>query len=104
MRILPNEASILLWHPQKMDEPEQTNGQVELGYRFYEGSAAGALMIGQMPKSETLRKMFDWPDAVIEIQPDGSDVGDILANLATEPERVATISQANARESLLRHD
>lgn len=90
--------------PGKMDLPEETRGQVVIGYRYYEGAAAGAVMIGEPPNCEEFRNMFAWPDAVIKIKPDGSDVLDILARLRAEPERFSTISRRNAAEALLRHD
>jgi hypothetical protein len=90
--------------PGKMNRPEEVQGQIEIGYRFYEGSAAGAVMIGQAPDCESFHAMFDWPDAVIEIQPDGSDVAKVLSSLAAQPERLSEISRRNAVEALLRHD
>ena len=88
----------------KMDRPAETQGQEEIGYRFFEGSAAGAVMIGQAPDCESFHTMFDWPDAVIEIQPDGSDVEHVLSGLDANPERLREISRCNAKEALLRHD
>jgi spore maturation protein CgeB len=90
--------------PAKMDSLRQTGGQIEIGYRFFEGAAAGAVMIGQAPRGESFNRLFNWPDAVIEIQPDGSDVLDVLSRLAAEPERLEAISRRNAAEALLRHD
>jgi hypothetical protein len=89
--------------PGKIDS-EETKGQVVTGFRYYEGAAAGAVMIGQAPNSEEFRSMFGWPDAVIPIQPDGSDVLKVLMNLSTQPERLCAISRRNAGEALLRHD
>jgi hypothetical protein len=88
----------------KMNLPEQTRGQVEIGYRYFEGAAAGAVMVGQTADCEAFRELFPWRDAVIEIQPDGSDTLDVLADLKSNPARVSAISQRNAVESLLRHD
>ena len=48
--------------------------------------------------------MFGWRDVVIQVQPDGSDVQDVLAGLNLEPERVSKISRRNGAEALLRHD
>jgi hypothetical protein len=48
--------------------------------------------------------MFPWPDAVIEVRPDGSDILEVLAELASDPARVAAAAQRNAVGSLLRHD
>ena len=90
--------------PGKVDNPEETKGQIEIGIRYYEASAAGAVMLGQSPDCEPFRKMFDWPDAVIEIRSDGSDARDVLESLGQQPERLAEISRRNARETLLRHD
>jgi len=48
--------------------------------------------------------MFDWPDAVVEVAPDGSDIADVLDRLSADPERLREMSRRNAIESLLRHD
>jgi hypothetical protein len=90
--------------PAKMDVPEETQGQVQIGARYYEGAASGAVLIGQPPKCEEFMAMFPWPDAVISIRPDGSDVMDVLAGLNSQPSRVTEIGRRNATESLLRHD
>jgi len=90
--------------PGKIDAADETRGQIEVGFRYYEGAAAGTVMIGQAPNCASFGELFPWPDAVIQIRPDGSDVMEILAGLASEPERVAEISRRNAAESLLRHD
>jgi len=90
--------------PAKMDLPKETHGQSEIGYRFFEGSAAGTVMIGRAPVSEDFPKLFGWPDSVIDIKTDGSDVGEVLSRLIAQPERLRQISRRNAREALLRHD
>jgi hypothetical protein len=88
----------------KMNDNLQTQAQIEFGHRYYEGAAAGAVMIGQVPDCESFRKMFSWQDAVIKTQIDGSDVVEILRSLDFEPERLRELSRRNAVESLLRHD
>jgi hypothetical protein len=90
--------------PAKMNVLDETDGQVEIGYRYYEGAAAGAVMIGQTPRSEAFTRMFQWPEVVIDIAPDGTDVIEVLARLRSQPERLSAISHRNATESLLRHD
>jgi len=89
--------------PAKMDD-QVTRGQVEIGYRYYEGAAAGAVMIGQPPKCEAFTEQFPWRDVVIAINPDGSDVTTVLSELASDPARVVAIGRRNAVEALLRHD
>jgi hypothetical protein len=90
--------------PPKMDTPEQTGGQVEIGHRYFEGAAAGTVMIGQRPICAAFEEMFPWPDAVVELRPNGSDVLDVLASMMSEPARRSAIGQRNAVEALLRHD
>ncbi len=90
--------------PGKMNSPEETHGQVTLGFRYFEGLAAGAVLVGQAPDCEAYRRHFDWPQAVIEIQPDGSDVVEVFARLSADPERLREISCRNAEEALRRHD
>ena len=80
------------------------HGQQELGYRFFEGAAAGAVMIGQAPDCEAFKELFGWPDSVVPLKPDGSDVAEMLESLRAQPDRLEEMSRRNAREALLRHD
>jgi len=90
--------------PAKMDSPGETQGQVALGARYFEGAAAGAVLIGQVPECEAFHRHFDWQDAVVEIRPDGSDAVEVISKLLAEPERLLAMSSRNAAESLRRHD
>jgi glycosyl transferase family 1 len=86
------------------EEEEETVNQTQVAFRYYEASAAGAVMLGQIPYCETFDTMFNWQDVVIEIQEDGSDVAEAISTLAAQPERLLEISRRNAMEALLRHD
>lgn len=90
--------------PGFVDTPEKTRNHVELSFRYFEGSAAGAVLIGQAPDTDAFRQCFDWPDVVIPIRPDGSDAAKVVAGLLDDPERRLQIGWRNAREVLLRHD
>jgi hypothetical protein len=90
--------------PAKTDARLETQGQIEVGARYYEGAAAGAVMIGEVPDCESYRELFGWPEAVVPVSPDGSDITAILNELYRDPERTFKISRRNAREALLRHD
>jgi len=90
--------------PSKMDSPGETQGQVEVGYRYYEGAAAGAVLIGEKPSCEAFTEMFPWLDAVIPMRPDGTDAIETVADLVCGPERLSEIGRRNAAEALLRHD
>jgi len=88
----------------KIDREFETHGQSEIGNRFFEGAAAGTVMIGVPPTNEMFRKHFDWPDAVIEVPFDCSNIAEILADLDSQPERLDEIRRNNIVQSLLRHD
>ena len=90
--------------PGKVNVPEETHGQIEVGFRYFEGSAAGTIMIGEAPDCEPFRSMFEWPDAVVHARSDGSNAGEVLAALMSQPERMNEISRRNAESALLRHD
>jgi hypothetical protein len=61
-------------------------------------------MIGEVPDCDAYRELFDWPEAVIQIKADGSDVMSALNELGSDRERLAAISRRNTSEALLRHD
>jgi hypothetical protein len=85
-------------------ETSYTQGQVEVAFRYFEGAAAGTVMIGQTPGTDAFQALFPWPDAVVRVERDGSDTLATLAKLKAQPDRVAAIRRRNATESLLRHD
>ena len=91
-------------HRSYVNRPEFTEGREEVSARFYEGAAAGTVMIGEAPRVEEFKRQFDWPDAVIHVPFDSPDIGRILADLDGDPERLRAIRRNNAREAALRHD
>jgi Glycosyl transferases group 1 len=87
-----------------VNKPEFTAGRDETSARFYEGAAAGTVMIGEAPRTDEFKRQFDWPDAVIHVPFDCPDIGRILADLNRDPQRLQAARRNNAREAALRHD
>jgi hypothetical protein len=87
-----------------VNEPALTMGREEIAGRFYEGAAAGAVMLGEAPRTEDFERLFGWPDAVIRLPFDSPDVGQVLLDLDRDPERLARIRRDNVRNTALRHD
>ena len=56
--------------PAYFTDPGKTGGQVEIGPRFYEGAAAGAVLLGEPVDCEAYRQFFDWPDATVAVKRD----------------------------------
>lgn len=88
----------------RVNEVEFIKNNQEFGSRFFEGAAAGAIMLGEPPLSKEFDKYFDWPDAIIKIPFDAPEIGEIIADLDAQPERLAKIRKDNVVNSLLRHD
>jgi hypothetical protein len=91
-------------HRSYVNRPEFTAGRDEMSARFYEGAAAGTVMIGEAPRTEEFKRQFDWPDAVVHVPFDCAEIAAILANLDDDHERLRTVRLNNAREAALRHD
>jgi hypothetical protein len=88
----------------KADSPHETGGQSEMGPRYVEGAAAGAILIGGVPETPEFTKQFPWPDAVVSLPSDPEHIEGLLGDLDEQPERQARIRRTNVAESLLRHD
>ncbi|MGE0287206.1 MAG: glycosyltransferase [Bradyrhizobium sp.] len=87
-----------------VNNPEFTAGRDEISARFYEGIAAGTIMIGEAPRTAEFKRQFDWPDVVTHLPFDSPNVADILADLNSDPDRLATVRSRNLREAARRHD
>jgi hypothetical protein len=82
----------------------ETGGQSEPGRRYFEGAAAGAIMIGRLPDSPATAQLLDWPDAVVELGPSGVHVREAIDALESDPARQQAISARNVAEAAIRHD
>ena len=87
-----------------IDRPELVRGREEISGRFYEGAAAGVVMIGEPPHSEDFAQQFDWPDAVIHVPFDSPDIGNLLLDLNADSDRLDAARRNNVREAARRHD
>ncbi|MEO1377635.1 MAG: glycosyltransferase [Cyanobacteria bacterium J06635_10] len=103
-RNLIKRSRYFIANKAKFDSGNQTAGQEELGSRFFEGAAGGAIMIGTPPNCEAYTTHFDWSDAVIEVPLNTTDIANVIADLNTQPERLIKIRKQNIMQSLLRHD
>lgn len=79
-------------------------GKDWIPFRFFEGAAGGAVMIGSRPECSEFKDLFDWPDAVIDMPEDPASARPLLESLNRDPRRVTTIRYRNMVEALRRHD
>lgn len=91
-------------NPGRVTRPDLTKGQVEFGNRFFEGAAAGAILIGGRPDNKEFSNYFDWPDAVIDVPFNAKNIDEVIRELDKYPERQREIRKNSIVQSLLRHD
>lgn len=101
---LLKNSSYYIANRSYVNRPEFTAGRDVISARFYEGAAAGAVMIGEAPRTEEFKQQFDWPDALIHVPFDSPDIGRILADLNGDPERLRAVRRNNVRQAAQRHD
>ena len=87
-----------------VSKDKMSAGERVLSTRYFEGAAGGTILLGSRPGCPEFDDLFDWPDAVVEIAPDGSDLREVLAALDGNPARSTALRTANAVNSLRRHD
>lgn len=86
------------------DQPELTRGKDEIAARFYEGAAAGTVMLGEPPDTDDFRNQFGWDDAVVPTPFHAPDIAETIHALDRDPARTERIRTAGVFHSLLRHD
>ncbi|MBA2747288.1 MAG: glycosyltransferase family 1 protein [Tatlockia sp.] len=103
-RNLIKRSRYFMAYKPKYDIESLGGTQEELNVRFFEGAAGGAILLGIPPNCEAFSQNFDWSDAVIPLPIDATNVGEIIAHLDSQPERLNKIRTDNVVNSLLRHD
>jgi hypothetical protein len=91
-------------HRSRVNQTDYTGNRQELSGRFFEGAAAGTVMIGEAPALPEFAMLFDWPDALVHVPFDCPEIGRVIAELDRDPERILRIRCQNAAQSALRHD
>ena len=84
--------------------PERTNFQDELSFKFFEAVASGCIMIGEPPSIPEFSKLFDWEDAHIAVPFDYPDIGNLLEDLENDPVRSSRARRMNLKAGFERHD
>jgi hypothetical protein len=91
-------------NPGLIDRTDIRGNQIEIGYRYFDGVAAGAINVGERPENEVFAGLFDWPDPMIQFSYNATDFDKVIAALNADPEREEQMRRTNVRQALLRHD
>ena len=87
-----------------VNNPQITAEHDAISARFYEGAAAGTIMVGEPPRTELFEEQFDWPDATIDVPFDSTIIVDRLAELYGDEHRMREIAAGNVRGAASKHD
>jgi glycosyl transferase family 1 len=101
---LAKRSRFFVTYPAKVDCADETRGQSEVGARFFEGAASGAILIGQSPTIAAFARDFPWPDAVVNLGATAEEVVELLARWRKQPERAAALHRTNAVAALRHFD
>jgi len=91
-------------NPGLIDRPDIRGNQIEISNRYFEGAASGAILLGERANNGQSEKLFDWPDALIHLPYNSSEINTVMNELDQQPERQERIRRTNVVQSLLRHD
>jgi len=79
-------------------------GQLEFGLRYFEGLAAGCVVLGSRKSRPDFDTFLGWEDSVIEMPFECPNATEILRLLDREADRLREISARNVRQSLEGND
>ncbi len=102
---LVKRSRYFIVNPGSIDEPEKIGGQLEFGSRYFEGLAAGAILLGDRPRNnKEFDRIFNWSDAVIHVPYGSGNIREVIYQLDSDLIRQDRISNQNMAEALSKHD
>ena len=101
---LAKRSRYFIVNPGRVDQPDVRGNQSEGSNRYYEGAASGAILVGERPKNEEFDRLFDWPDAVIQLPYNSPNIDKIIKDLDADPQRQEAIRRTGVAQILMRHD
>ena len=101
---LIKRSRFFLVYPAQVNDPDLRGGQEVLGYRYFEGAAGGAVLLGDVPDCDYADGCFEWSNALIRLPYGADNIAEVLTELDAQPDRIHKIRRNNVVTSLLRHD
>lgn len=91
-------------NPGLIDRRDIRGDQIEIGDRYFEAAASGAILLGERPDNPEFARLFGWPDSMIHLPFDSPDIDQIVKTLDDDPARQERMQRRNVKEALMRHD
>jgi hypothetical protein len=101
---IAKRSKYFIVNPGLIDRPDIRGNQMEIGNRYFEGAAAGTIMLGERPDNPMFEKLFNWPDAVIHLPYDCEEFENIVGAIDSDPKKQDQIRRRNVTEVLMQHD
>ncbi|MBS1806284.1 MAG: glycosyltransferase family 1 protein [Acidobacteria bacterium] len=101
---LAKRSRYYIVNPGLIDRPDVRGDQIEIGNRYFEGAAAGNILLGERPQNGEFEKFFDWNDSLIDLPYNSPEADQVIRDLDAQPERQLEIQRRNVQQSLQRHD
>jgi hypothetical protein len=83
---------------------ERFRGRSPLLYRWFEGWAAGCVIVGKKPTSKSIEALMSWQDSTLNIPDEPDEVIPFFEALLQNEPRLQEIARRNYVECRLRHD
>ena len=101
---IAKRSKYFIVNPGLIDRPDIRGSQIEIGSRYFEGVAAGVIMVGETPNNGEFEHLFGWPGAVIHLPFGSGRIGALIDELEGQPEKQNRIRRMNVVQALARHD
>lgn len=79
-------------------------GRSPLLYRWFEGWAAGCVIVGRKPQDKGIAALMGWQDSTLDVPDDPDEIIPFFEALLQDEPRLQEISRRNYVECRLRHD
>ena len=101
---LGKRSRYFIVNPGLIDRPDIRGDQIEIGNRYFEAAACGSILLGELPTNGKFEILFDYPDALIQLPYNSSEIASVIHELDEKPERQAIIRRTNVVQALRHHD
>lgn len=91
-------------NPGLIDRPDRRGDQIEIGNRYFEGAAAGMILVGEKPANGQFGRLFDWPGALIHLPWNSEKIAEVIEEFERDPELGDATRATNMAQALTRHD
>jgi hypothetical protein len=99
-----SRAKFFLSNRGKFNDAGESAGVHDFGNRFFDGTAGGAVIVGEFAHTTGFASCFDWGEIGIDVPASDPTLAKVLAARANDTDWLAEVSIHNAAETARRHD